>query len=190
MSEVKSSNCQSPAPFQHPTVHDKLLSQGARGANHWASLGCTAPRRKDSLLWEVVETVGVRSTVVSPMKVWINPYPKFIISSCTMCMIYIYYIYAHPPPGPIHEVFFWPDCRLHISYLTFTSMPANLNNVAIMWIINSKRWKVFVRKSTDLFKKNYLKEEGSGLRERVYVVKIKAFFKQPTHLFIKEGDLY
>ena len=31
--------------------------------------------------------------------------------------------------------------------------------------------KSFVRKSTDLFKKNYLNEEGSRLWERVYVVK-------------------
>ena len=98
------------------------------------------------------------------------------------------------PPGAIHEVFFWPDCQLHISYLTFTFMPANLNDVAIMWIINSKRcglrWKQIVSKSTDLFKKNYLNEKGSGLWERVYVVKNKAFFKEQTHLFIKERDLY
>ena len=49
------------------------------------------------------------------------------------CREYIY-IYICPP-GAIHEVFFWPDCQLHISYLTFAFMPANLNNVAIMWII-------------------------------------------------------
>ena len=49
---------------------------------------------------------------------------------------------------------------------------------------------MFVRKSADLFKKNYLKEEGSGLWERVCVAKNKAFFKEQTHFFIKEGALY
>ena len=42
----------------------------------------------------------------------------------------------------------------------------------------------FVRKSTDLFKTNCLKEEGSGLWEKNYVAKSKAFFKEQTHLFI------
>ena len=36
----------------------------------------------------------------------------------------------------------------------------------------------FVRKSTDLFKNNYFKEEGSGLWEKVYVAKGRAFFKE------------
>ena len=41
----------------------------------------------------------------------------------------------------------------------------------------------FVRKSTDLFKKNYLKDEGSGLWEKVYVANCKAFFKETNPSF-------
>ena len=71
---------------------------------------------------------------------WIPPGPPVPVKAHIYIYIYIFiYIYMLTPPGPIHEVFFWPDCQLHISYLTFTFMPAKLNNVAIMWIINSKR---------------------------------------------------
>jgi len=52
-----------------------------------------------------------------------------------------------------------------------------------MWI----KMRSFDRKSTDLFKENYLKElkeEGSGLWEKVYVAKSKAFFKEQTHFCI------
>ena len=46
------------------------------------------------------------------------------------------------------------------------------------------------RVRTDLFKKNYLKEESRGLWERVYVARNEVFLKEQTHLFIKEGTLY
>ena len=52
-----------------------------------------------------------------------------------------------------------------------------------MWI----KMISFARKSTDLFKKNYLKEEGSGFWEKmetVYVAKSKDFFQEQTHLFM------
>ena len=38
--------------------------------------------------------------------------------------------------------------------------------------------KACVRKRTDFFKKNYLKEEGGGLWERVYVAKSNPSFHQ------------
>ena len=65
-------------------------------------------------------------------------YPwKALVTDTLLVPIYIYVL--TPPSGVIHEAFFWPDCQLHIWYFTCSFMPAKLTNVAIMWIINSKR---------------------------------------------------